>query len=152
MTIGRRTEAALLISSFPWRPSREPREIAGRRLSASGVFLALLFFLDQAMPLVMPMAFLLLVLQVEVLYPCSPLARLGPSRDSVLEPFAALVSPAHLALLLQIRSVPPTGPARRAGAGVEALPKGRPRILAYISSTAASASEKTRPCLAASVA
>jgi hypothetical protein len=63
---GRRTEAALLISSlFPWRPSREPREIAGRRLSAFGVFLALLFFLDQAMPLVMRVAFLLLVLQVE---------------------------------------------------------------------------------------
>lgn len=38
MAIGRRTEAALLISSlYPWRPSREPREIARRRLSASGV-------------------------------------------------------------------------------------------------------------------
>jgi hypothetical protein len=62
VAFGRRTEPSLLISSsFPWRPTREPREIAGRRLSTSVVFLALLFFLDQAMVLDKPVAFLLLV-------------------------------------------------------------------------------------------
>jgi hypothetical protein len=39
MAIGRRMEAALLISSlFPWYPSREPRVFTSHRLLASGSF------------------------------------------------------------------------------------------------------------------
>ncbi|KAM0882779.1 hypothetical protein ACQ4PT_032073 [Festuca glaucescens] len=81
----------------------------------------------------MAVAFLLLVLQVDVLCHRSPLGRqaLNQFRHPSMEGDGASVSPIHLALLLQIKLVPPTGRARRAGAAVEAPPEGpHPSLIA----------------------